>query len=42
VSGLGGSPKPGYTAYTYPHPLAQGSASSSAPAAPSNLSAIIQ
>ena len=42
VSGLGGSPKPGYTAYTYPHPLAQGSASASAPAAPSNLSAIIQ
>jgi len=42
VSGLGGLPKPGYTSYTYPHPLVQGSTSSSAPAAPSNLSAIIQ
>jgi hypothetical protein len=42
VSGLGGLPKPGYTPYTYPHPLVQGSASSSAPSAPSNLSAIIQ
>ncbi len=42
VSGLGGLPKPGYTAYTYPHPLVQGSTSSSAPTAPSNLSAIIQ
>jgi hypothetical protein len=41
VSGLGGSAKPGYTPYTYPHPLV-GSTSSSAPAAPSNLSAIIQ
>ena len=42
VSGLGGSPKPGYTSYAYPHPLVQGSTSSNAPAAPSNLSAIIQ
>jgi hypothetical protein len=42
VTGLGGSPKPGYTSYTYPHPLAQGSATANAPTAPSNLSAIIQ
>ena len=40
VSGLGGSAKPGYTPYTYPHPLIQGS--SSAPAAPSNLAATVQ
>jgi hypothetical protein len=39
------SAKPGYTPYTYPHPLAQGSgsmASGSNPDAPSNLSAIVQ
>jgi len=41
VSGLGGSPKPGYTAYTYPHPLVQGSSSSN-PVAPTNLAATVQ
>jgi hypothetical protein len=39
----GGTPKPGYTPYTYPHPLTQGTASSpspATPAAPTNLTAI--
>jgi hypothetical protein len=41
VTGLGGSAKPGYSAYTYPHPLIGGS-SSNAPAAPTNLGATVQ
>jgi hypothetical protein len=42
VSGLGGSAKPGYSAYTYPHPLVGGSSSSNTPAAPTNLGATVQ
>ena len=42
VSGLGGSSKPGYTPYTYPHPLVQGTSSSNSPAAPTNLAVTVQ
>jgi hypothetical protein len=41
----GSTPKPGYTPYTYPHPLASGSGSgqgSQAPAAPTNLTATVE
>ena len=34
--------KPGYTPYTYPHPLTQSSSSGTPPAAPANLTAIVQ
>lgn len=40
----GSTAKPGYTPYTYPHPLASGStgdSSSSGPSAPSNLTAVV-
>jgi hypothetical protein len=36
-----GTAKPGWTPYTYPHPLTQGSQSSGAPAAPTNLTATV-
>jgi len=32
-----GTPKPGYTPYTYPHPLVTGASPSTTPAAPQNL-----
>jgi len=36
-----GTAKPGWTAYTYPHPLASGTHSSGAPASPTNLLATV-
>lgn len=41
VEGQGGTAKPGYSAYTYPHPLIAGE-SSSGPTAPTNLTASVQ
>lgn len=44
VDGVLGTAKPGYTPYTYPHPLISGStsgSSSSGPSAPSNLTAVV-
>jgi hypothetical protein len=38
----GSAAKPGYTPYTYPHPLTQGSGSGNNVAAPTNLSAVVQ
>ena len=39
VDGTGGTPKPGYTPYTYPHPLVGGGGPS--PAAPTNVTATV-
>jgi len=41
VEGKGGVAKPGYAAYTYPHPLAGGASSSGGPVAPTNLIATV-
>jgi hypothetical protein len=37
-----GAPKPGYTAYAYPHPLRTASSSPKSPEPPTSLSAIVQ
>lgn len=38
----GSTPKPGYSTYTYPHPLTLGSTSSNAPPAPTKLATTVQ
>jgi len=38
----GSTPKPGYTPYTYPHPLVLGQSSGNVPAPPAGLSASVQ
>lgn len=40
VEGIGGTAKPGYTAYTYPHPLTTSAGTSVAP--PTKLAAVVQ
>lgn len=42
VDGIGGSAKPGYSAYAYPHPLAGGSTTSTNVAPPTGLAATVQ
>ena len=42
VDGAGGTGKPGYAAYAYPHPLISGQTSASSPVAPSGLTATVQ
>lgn len=37
----GSTAKPGYTPYTYPHPLTTGTATSSTPAAPTSLTVVV-
>lgn len=42
VDAIGGTGKPGYAAYAYPHPLISGQTSATSPVAPSGLTATVQ